>query len=25
VTDLLLPGLICVALHQGGIGTAWVR
>jgi hypothetical protein len=25
VTDLLLIGLACLALHQAGIGTAWVR
>jgi hypothetical protein len=25
VTDLLLLGLVCLALHQAGIGTAWVR
>ena len=25
VTDLLLIGLVCLALHQAGIGTAWVR
>jgi len=25
VTDLLLIGLACLALHQAGIGSAWVR
>ena len=25
VTDLLLIGLVCLALHQAGVGTAWVR
>jgi hypothetical protein len=25
VTGLLLLGLVCLALHQAGIGTAWVR
>ena len=25
VTDLLLLGLVCLALHQAGIGSAWVR
>jgi hypothetical protein len=25
VTDLLLIGLVCLALHQAGIGSAWVR
>jgi hypothetical protein len=25
VTDLLLIGLAGLALHQAGIGTAWVR
>jgi hypothetical protein len=25
VTDLLLIGLACLALHQAGIGTAWVK
>jgi hypothetical protein len=25
VTDLLFIGLACLALHQAGIGSAWVR
>jgi hypothetical protein len=25
VTDLFLIGLACLALHQAGIGSAWVR
>ena len=25
VTGLLLLGLTCLALHQAGIGSAWVR
>ena len=25
VTSLLLAGLFCLALHQAGIGSAWVR
>jgi hypothetical protein len=25
VTDLLLIGLACLALHQAGIGTGWAR
>ncbi|MGB6577516.1 MAG: hypothetical protein WBF34_06320 [Streptosporangiaceae bacterium] len=25
VTGLLLLGLACLALHQAGIGSAWVR
>ncbi len=25
VTGLLLIGLACLALHQAGIGSAWVR
>ncbi len=25
VTDLLLIGLALLALHQAGVGTAWVR
>jgi hypothetical protein len=25
VTDLLLLGLVCLALHQAGIGSAWIR
>ena len=25
VTDLLFIGLACLALHQVGIGSAWVR
>ena len=25
VTGLLLIGLVCLALHQAGIGSAWVR
>jgi hypothetical protein len=25
VTDLLLIGLACLALHQAGVGTGWVR
>jgi len=25
VTGLLLLGLVCLALHQVGIGSAWVR
>ena len=25
VTGLLLLGLVCLALHQAGIGTGWVR
>ncbi len=25
VTGLLLIGLTCLALHQAGIGSAWVR
>ena len=25
VTDLFLIGLACLALHQAGIGSVWVR
>ena len=25
VTGLLLLGLVCLALHQAGIGTGWAR